>query len=59
MWLKHLLIIVICEDASQTFQMRQSGQKQNFVSEQVTVKLDNMQNISTKLLHTIIQGIIN
>ena len=46
MWLKHLLIIVICDDASQTFQMRQSGQKWNFVSEQVTVKLDNMQNIS-------------
>ena len=42
MWLKHLLIIVICDDASQTFQMRQSGQKQNFVSEQVTVKLDNI-----------------
>ena len=42
MWLKHLLIIVICEDASQTFQMRQSGQKQKFVSEQVTVKLDNI-----------------
>ena len=54
MWLKHLLIIVICDDASQTFQMRQSGQKQNFVSEQVTVKLDNMQkkhtHISPKLL---------
>ena len=35
-----------------TFQLCQFGQKYKFVSEQVTIRVDNMQNISTKVHQT-------